>query len=488
MARRRPSVTALIMAAGQGTRLRSKKIKLLHEVAGQPMLAHVVAAARSLRPERLITIVGYQADLVTTALGEAGGTYVLQREQNGTGHAVLQAARAIGKEPGSTLLILNGDVPTLRGSTLRRLVARHRQSGAVLSLLSAEIDDPTGYGRVLRDARGQVLRIVEDRDTQGDEAAIREINCGMYCAEPARLLAALRSIRPDNAQGEYYITDAVRWFIDRGQRVAGIVHHDAAELLGVNTRAELAHAGRRLFGQKALELMDSGVTILDPSRTWIDPRARIGRDSVIHPDVQIEGASVLGEDCVVRSGCRLTDTDVGRGSEIRDHSVCLEARIGNGVTVGPFAHLRPGSVLEDGSKVGNFVELKKTRLGRGSKASHLTYLGDSDIAADCNIGAGTITCNFDGVRKHKTTLGRGVFVGSNSQLVAPVTLGDGAYVAAGSTVTKDVPPNALAIARSRQRNVDGWTTKNAARHADEQPRKAAKRAGTTVQPSRKAKK
>jgi len=458
------SLTVLVLAAGQGKRLRSKTIKLLHPVAGRPMVAHVLDAAGALRPQRLVTVIGHQGDAVREALRESATRFVVQREQLGTGHAVLQAAREI-RAGGGPLLILNGDLPTLRSDTLRRLVTRHRRSGASLSLLTAEIPDPSGYGRVVRDERGRVARIVEDKDATADEARIGEINCGIYCADPARLLAVLRRLRPDNAQGEYYITDAVRELLARGEKVEAIRHADAAELLGVNTREELAAAARTLYARSAARLQEQGVTLLDASRTWIDPRARVGRDTTIFPDVYIEGASSIGEDCVIRPGCRLVDTRVDSGVEIRDHSVLLDSRVGRGAVIGPFAHLRPGSVLEPDAHVGNFVELKKTRLGRGSKANHLTYLGDSEIGAGSNIGAGTITCNYDGKHKHRTVMGRGVFIGSNTQIVAPVTIGDEAYVAAGSTVTEDVPAGALAIARSRQRNVPGWAARQQQRQA-----------------------
>jgi bifunctional UDP-N-acetylglucosamine pyrophosphorylase/glucosamine-1-phosphate N-acetyltransferase len=326
-------------------------------------------------------------------------------------------------------------------------------------VLPAEVEDPTGYGRIVRRA-GAVERVVEHADADRAERAIREVNVGIYCAGAAELLRVLRRLRPDNAQGEYYITDAVRAFIAAGQSVAALLHDDAAELLGVNTRQELAAASRALYSRSAARLQDAGVTLLDPARTWIDPRARIGRDSIVYPGVFIEGESTLGEDCVVGPGCRLIDVRIGAGVEIKDHSVVVESQVGPGAKLGPFAHLRPGSVLEADARVGNFVELKKTRLGRGSKASHLTYLGDAEVGPGCNIGAGTITCNYDGERKHRTVIGRGVFVGSNTQIVAPVHVHDGAYVAAGSTVTEDVPPGALAIARSRQRNVPGWTERN----------------------------
>jgi bifunctional UDP-N-acetylglucosamine pyrophosphorylase/glucosamine-1-phosphate N-acetyltransferase len=461
----RKSLTVLVLAAGKGQRVRSKTIKLLHPVAGQPMVAHVLDVARALKPRRLISVIGHQAEAVRAALTPGCSSFVLQKQQRGTGHAVLQAAREIAGARSSTLLILNGDLPTLRSSTLRMLLRRHEQSKAALSLLTAEIDDPTGYGRIVRDACGRIVRIVEHRDASASEKKIAEINVGIYCASPTTMLNALRRLRPNNAQGEYYITDAVRYLLDRGEKVVAPCHGDAEEVLGVNTRQELARAGATLYSRKADAVQDRGVTLLDARRTWIDPRARIGRDTTIYPDVIIEGATVLGEDCTVYPGCRLVDARIGRGVQIKDHSVVLDSKLGNDVQVGPFAHLRPGSTLEPGARVGNFVELKKSTLGRGSKAGHLSYIGDATIGPDCNIGAGTITCNYDGTHKHPTRLGRGVFIGSDTQLVAPVNLADGAYVAAGSTVTRDVPAGALAIGRGRQRNIDGWVKKQKKKQA-----------------------
>jgi bifunctional UDP-N-acetylglucosamine pyrophosphorylase/glucosamine-1-phosphate N-acetyltransferase len=460
MAKARGALTVLVLAAGKGKRLHSKTIKLLHTVAGRPMVACVLDAALALKPDRLVTVIGYQAEQVREALRDMPTAFALQKQQRGTGHAVLQAAGGIARSRGSALLILNGDLPTLKPSTLRKLLARHRRSGAVLSVLTAELDEPSGYGRVVRDARGNLSRIVEHGDATTQEKKVKEVNCGIYCAEPGELLRILKRIRPDNAQGEYYITDAVAGLLGQNKKVIAVCHGDAEEILGVNTRQELAKSSATLFARKAEQLQNRGVTLLDAGRTRIDPRARIGRDSIIYPDVIIEGATTLGEDCVVRSGCRLVDCRVGRGVEIKDHSVMLESRIGNDVQVGPFAHIRPASVLEAGSRVGNFVELKKTRLGRSSKANHLTYLGDATIGADCNVGAGTITCNYDGEFKHPTIMGRGVFIGSNTELIAPVEVRDGAYVAAGSTVTRDVPAGALAIGRSKQRNIEGWVEKN----------------------------
>jgi len=459
VAANRRQLTVLVLAAGKGKRIRSKTIKLLHGVAGRPMVTHVIEAAQALSPTRLIAVIGHQGEQVREALADAGPSFVVQREQLGTGHAVLQAAPQIRDSGASTLLILNGDLPTLRPSTLRNLISRHRRSGAVLSVLTAEIESPAGYGRIVRDARGNVERIVEHRDATAAERRIREINCGIYCADPTVLLRTLKRVRPDNTQGEYYITDAVQALLRQGKRVIAVCHPDAEEILGVNTRQELAHASRTLYERKAEKLQDAGVTLLDSARTWIDPRARVGRDAVIHPDVVIEGACVIGEDCIIGRGSRIVDSKLGRHVLIKDYSLIYDSSVGNDAQVGPFAHLRPCSIVEADARVGNFVELKKTRLGRGSKASHLTYLGDSTIGPACNIGAGTITCNYDGQSKHPTVLGREVFIGSNTQLVAPVKLGSRAYVAAGTTVTDDVPAGALAIGRSRQRNLEGWTAR-----------------------------
>ncbi len=458
MAAGRAPLTVLLLAAGQGTRLKSKTIKLLHPVAGRPMVSWVARAAGTLRPDRTIAVVGFQGEQVRAALAGDCDDFVEQREQRGTGHAVVQAAPKL-KTARGPLLIVNGDLPNIDPSLLRDLVARHRKTKAALTLVSTDVADPAGYGRIVRDAEGRVSRIVEHKDASAGQRAIPEINCGIYCADGPALMAVLKKIRPNNAQHEYYLTDAVHALITAGSRVEAVKHPVAAEVLGVNTRAELAAAGAALYARKAAALQAGGVTILDPTRTWVDPAAAIGRDTVIYPDVLIEGACKIGEDCVIRSGTRLANMTLGRGVEVKDHCVLQDSRIGDSAQLGPFAHLRPESVVEAGAKVGNFVELKKTRLGPGSKAPHLTYLGDAEIGERCNIGAGTITCNYDGTAKHKTTLGPGVFVGSDTQLVAPVTVGAGAYVAAGTTVTEDVPPGALALSRVRQLNLEGWVAR-----------------------------
>ena len=328
-----------------------------------------------------------------------------------------------------------------------------------MALVTTDLADPAGYGRIVRDAKGRVTCIVEHKDATVEQRRISEINCGIYCADASVLMPLLKKLRPANAQREYYLTDAVHALIAKGAAVVALKHADSEEVLGVNTRAELAAAGATLYSRKATELQESGVTLLDASRTWIDPRAKVGRDTVFYPDVIVEGSCVIGEDCVVRSGSRLAGMVLGRGVEVKDHCVLRDSRIGDNAELGPFAHVRPGSIVEANAHVGNFVELKKTRIGKGSKASHMSYLGDADIGPNCNIGAGTITCNYDGVNKYPTTLGAGVFVGSDSQLVAPVTVGEGAYVAAGTTVTENVPPGALALTRVRQLNLEGWVAR-----------------------------
>jgi bifunctional UDP-N-acetylglucosamine pyrophosphorylase/glucosamine-1-phosphate N-acetyltransferase len=461
MPKNRSPLKVLVLAAGQCKRLRSKTNKLLHPVAGRPMVTQVLDTASALAPDRLVTVIGYQADRMQEALTGQPTRFVLQRDPRGTGHAVLVAARALGTDDRSTLLVLGADMPALRLATVRRLLVRHRRSGAALSLLTAEVADPTGHRRVVRDSRGRVQRVVAHRAASRAEKQVVEIDCGVYCASPAVLVRELKRLTRTDAGGKHHITDTVQGLIERGEKVTAVMHGDPEEILCVNTRQELARATRTLYARKAEELQTSGVTLLDADRTWIDPRARIGRDTVIYPDVYIDGESKLGEDCVVGAGCHLTEMTVGRGVQILDHCVMTDSHIGNGAVVGPFARLRPGAVLETGSKVGNFVELKKTRLGPGSKANHLAYLGDASIGPGCNIGAGTITCNYDGAKKYPTIMGRGVFIGSDTQLVAPVTVGDGAYVGAGATITKDVPAGALALSRVPQKNIEGWVERRA---------------------------
>jgi len=477
VAQAREPVTAIVLAAGMGTRMRSRRIKLLHQVAGRPMVAHVLDAALALRPRQLITVIGHQAEEMRASLSDYEVETVLQKNQRGTGHAVIQAVAAMKSKRRGQMLILNGDLPTLRPATLRSLLSRHKRSGAALTVLTARWQDASGYGRILRGTRGRIQGIVEDRDATKEQLALREINVGIYCADPAKLIPVLTKIRPNNTQGEYYLTDAVHRLIRAGEKVVAVCHNDSEEVLGVNTRAELARASRTLYLRKAEQLLDNGVTVLAPERTWVDSRARIGKDSLLYPDVLLEGPVVLGEGCVVRSGSRIAFSNIGSRVEIKDHSVITESRIGDGVQVGPFAHLRPGSRLDADSKVGNFVELKKTRLRAGVKASHLSYLGDADIGEESNIGAGTITCNYDGVNKHRTVMGKKVFIGSDSQLVAPVSLGDSAYVAAGSTITEDVPPGALAIGRGRQVNKEGWVARQSRK------RRSASKSGKKSQKS-----
>ncbi|MBD3868488.1 MAG: bifunctional UDP-N-acetylglucosamine diphosphorylase/glucosamine-1-phosphate N-acetyltransferase GlmU [Acidobacteria bacterium] len=461
MAPPREPVSAIILAAGMGTRMKSRRIKLLHEVAGRPMVAHVMDCALALRPRQMITVVGHQADAVQAALVGVPTDFVLQKNQRGTGHAVIKAVEELKLRSRGQLLILNGDLPTLRPATLRSLLSRHRRSGAALTVLTARLPDAAGYGRIIRGEHGGIQGIVEDRDATSEQRRIREINVGIYCADPARLLPALAKIRPNNAQREYYLTDAVHRLIRMGEKVVAVCHNDSEEVLGVNSRTELAQATRTVYNRKNDALQQAGVTVLDPARTWVDPRAKIGKDTVLYPDVLLEGPVVLGEGCTVRSGSRIADSRLGSGVMVKDHSVITESQIGDDVQVGPFAHLRPGTRLDNSVKVGNFVEVKKSRLREGVKASHLSYLGDADIGENSNIGAGTITCNYDGVDKHQTILGKNVFIGSDSQLVAPVKLGDDAYVGAGSTITKDVPAGALAVGRGRQFNKEGWAKKKA---------------------------
>lgn len=459
---RRPAV--LILAAGQGKRMRSERIKLLHGLGGGTVISRVVGTARALRSRRIVAVLGVQAEEVRSAIesadrgrGSASVEYCIQREQLGTAHAVLSAERVLAGDKG-TLLILNGDVPLVTPPTLRRLLAYHRRRGSALTVLTTHLDDPRGYGRVVREPDGSLAVIREQADIRGRRAleAIREVNAGLYCAELGGLFQALRATSRRNAQGEYYLPDLVQVLKERGRRVEAMLHPDAEEVLGINTRADLARAARVLWRRRAEALMASGVTVVDPDLTYIDPTVKVGRDTVIYPMTRLEGRTRVGPGSVIHGGVRIVDSILAAGVEVLDHCLILGSSIGKGARVGPFAHLRPGTILGERVRIGNFVETKKAVLGGNAKANHLTYLGDARIGRNVNVGAGTITCNYDGWSKHQTVLEDDVFIGSDTQLVAPVRVGRGAIVGAGSTITRDVPPDALALSRVKQQSVDGW--------------------------------
>lgn len=452
-------IAALILAAGKGTRMKSDLIKVLHEVAGQPMVCWPLAAAREAGAEEMVVVVGHQAEQVQRVLsGEAGLRIALQEEQLGTGHAVACGLPALSGNS-TTVLILCGDTPLLTGVTLQRLALTHHSSKAAVTVLTAKLADPSGYGRIVRDSAGRVQRIVEQKDATPDEAAINEVNSGIYCMELDFLQAHIGSLGSNNAQNEYYLTDLVAVAVAEQRGCAAVVADDTQEIMGVNDRAQLAQAARLLRERINTRLMQDGVTLIDPDCTYIDAGVVIGADTEIWPGCVVRGKTVIGKGCLLESNVQVCDCTLGNKVHLKSGSVLAEAVLHSDVAVGPMAHLRPGTVLHDQVKIGNFVETKKAVLGEGSKASHLTYLGDAEIGREVNVGCGTITCNYDGVNKHRTVIGDNVFVGSDVQLVAPVTVGRGALIAAGTTVTRDVPPDSLAIARTPQVNKEGWCLK-----------------------------
>jgi bifunctional UDP-N-acetylglucosamine pyrophosphorylase/glucosamine-1-phosphate N-acetyltransferase len=445
-----------VLAAGKGMRMRSRLPKVLHSAAGLPLIEHVLRTADTLTPRAVVIVVGHQAEQLQEALAKRLGLrFAVQEPQLGTGHALLQTEPVLEGAKG-TLLLLSGDVPLLRCETLQRLVRTHEERSATATVLTALVQNPDGYGRIVRE-NGRVVAIVEHKDASPQERTITEINSGVYAFDLAPLFSALRSIGSSNAQNEYYLPDLVRIYRSRGLPVETVTVDSADEILGVNSRKELAHVATTLNSRKNDELMAAGVTLVDPATAYIGPDVVVGPDTVIHPGVFLEGATRIGSGCEIHSGVRLVNSSVDDQATIYNFCVIIDSHIAGGAQVGPFAHLRPQSHVSEGAKVGNFVELKKTVLGRGSKASHLTYLGDATIGENVNIGAGTITCNYDGTAKHPTVIEDGAFIGSDSQLIAPVRVGRGAYIAAGSSITDDVPAEALAISRGKQLNKEGWT-------------------------------
>jgi len=447
------AVTAIILAAGEGKRMRSRQPKILHRLCGRPLVGYPMRLARTFA-DRVVMVVPPSADGVAQVAGE-GVLTVVQRERLGTGHAVVQAKDACGE---GTILVLPGDMPLLTVETIERLLNHHKAASAAATLLTAIVDNPAGYGRVLRQ-RGRVARIVEDRDATDDQKKINEIGTSVYCFDARRLWSALAEVRPDNDQGEYYLTDVVAILSRAGATVEAVTVADPSEAQGVNDRKQLAAVAvvqrRRILDR----LMESGVTIVDPASTYVEDTVTIGPDTVVQPQTVIEGATVIGSECVIGAGSHVSGSRLADRVVLKPYSIIEEAAIDEDATLGPFCHLRPGCHIGAGAEIGNFAELKKSRVGKKTKIHHVSYMGDATLGERVNVGAGTITCNYDGQRKHPTVIGDGVFVGTNSSLVAPLTIGEGAYVAAGSVITRDVPPGALALERSPQVVKDGWAAK-----------------------------
>ena len=449
----------VILAAGKGTRMKSALPKVLHRAAGFTLIEHVIRAADALSPASVTVIVGHEAGKVQQAMpARTGLRFAVQQPQLGTGHALLQAEPLLVGATG-TLVLLSGDVPLLRSDTLKTLIATHERQAAAATVLTAVVDSPHGYGRIVRD-EGRITGIVEHKDATDAQKGIREINSGIYAFDIAPLFGALKQIGSANAQGEYYLPDLVTIYGARGLTVETVVARDAREILGVNSRLELAEIGAVLKMTKNEALMESGVTIIDPASVFIDPDVTVGADTTIYPGVYLEGRTVVGSGCVIHSGVRIIDSRIDDGVVVSNFCVITDSHVASGARLGPFAHIRPQSVVGEHAHVGNFVELKKTTLGAGSKANHLSYLGDATIGSKVNVGAGTITCNYDGTAKHPTVIEDGAFIGSDTQLIAPVRVGAGAYVAAGSSITGDVPAGALAISRGTQINKDGWVSRH----------------------------
>jgi len=452
----------VVLAAGKGTRMKSARPKVLHAVAGRPMIAHVLATTAAVAPASTVVVIGHEASAVRQAVaGQPGLTFVVQEPQLGTGHALLITEPVLSKAEG-TLVLLSGDVPLLRPSTVQTLLDRHRKAGAAATVVTTLMADPSGYGRIVRSGQN-IARIVEDRDANPAEREIREINSGIYAFELRGLFDAVRSIARENAQGEYYLPDLVAIFCDRGARVETLCVPDPDEIQGINSRAELAAVSRIVRNQKTAELMAAGVTIEDPATAYIDADVEIGQDTILHPGVSIEGKTTIGAGCEIHSGVRIVNSHVGDRVTVLNHCLITDSRIGADVRIGPFAHLRSETDVRDQARVGNFVEVKKTVLGAGSKSMHHAYLGDATIGEQVNVGAGVITCNYDGVKKHQTVIEDGAFVGSDTQLIAPVTVGKGAYIGTGTTVRHDVPGGALAVSAGKQRNIEGWVEKRKGR-------------------------
>ncbi|WP_055490631.1 bifunctional UDP-N-acetylglucosamine diphosphorylase/glucosamine-1-phosphate N-acetyltransferase GlmU [Streptomyces sp. TP-A0356] len=460
MSANRPAAV-VVLAAGEGTRMKSATPKVLHEICGRSLVGHVLAAARELEPDNLVVVVGHAREKVTEHLTriDPGVRTAVQAEQNGTGHAVRMALEELGGSVEGTVVVVCGDTPLLTGQTLRKLAATHGEDGNAVTVLTAEVPDATGYGRIVRDgASGAVTAIVEHKDADDAQRAIKEINSGVFAFDGQLLADALGKVRTDNSQGEEYLTDVLGILREAGHRVGASVAADHREIAGINNRVQLAEARRILNDRLLTDAMLAGVTIVDPATTWIDVTVAFEQDAIVHPGTQLLGSTRLGEGSEVGPNSRLKDTEVGPGARL-DNTVSDGATVGPQASVGPYAYLRPGTRLGLKAKVGTYVETKNASIGEGTKVPHLSYVGDATVGEYTNIGAASVFVNYDGQDKHHTTVGSHCRTGADNMFVAPVTVGDGAYTAAGSVITKDVPPGSLAVARGQQRNIEGWVAR-----------------------------
>jgi bifunctional UDP-N-acetylglucosamine pyrophosphorylase/glucosamine-1-phosphate N-acetyltransferase len=472
-------LAVVILAAGKGTRLKSTLAKVLHRAGGRPLVEHVVAACAPLKPRKTVVVVGHQAEQVSAVVEPLEAESVLQQPQRGTGHAMQVARRALGGA--KLVVVLPGDAPLIRTGTLRSMIAAHRAANASATILSAVVSDPSGYGRILRKSETAVQAIVEESQLTEEQRDLNEINSSIYCFTLEKLWPALAQVKPNNKHRELYLTDAVAVLAAKNETVLAHVATDSREALGCNTRADLAEVDRIFRERKRADLMNQGVSIQLPETVLIDPDVTAGEDTVLEPAVQLLGKTKIGKRCTIRTGTVLSDMVLGDDVLVEPHCIAAQSRLDDNVIIGPFARLRPGTHLKNGARAGNFVEMKKAVIGEGTKVPHLTYLGDAKVGAKTNIGAGTITCNYDGFGKHPTTIGRGVFIGSDTTLLAPVRIGDGAYVAAGSTITENVPPDGLGIARGRQVNKPRWASRKRRELA------AAEHSSKRARPRRKSK-
>ncbi|MFO7767154.1 MAG: bifunctional UDP-N-acetylglucosamine diphosphorylase/glucosamine-1-phosphate N-acetyltransferase GlmU [Pelovirga sp.] len=447
-------LVAVVLAAGKGTRMRSARPKVLHSLCGRPMLHYPLESARRAGFDQLKVVVGHGADQVKEAFADQPIDWVVQTDQLGTGHALMCAADTLRGYSGP-LLLLCGDVPLMKPETVQKLYAYHQHEEAAVTVLSARMADPYGYGRIIRDSE-QILGIVEERDADEDQRLVTEINSGTYLFDSAFVLSALQGLNKNNAQGEYYLTDVVAAAVAQGRQTRALCVDDPTEVMGINDRRQLAEAEVLMRWKINADLMYAGVTMIDPTTVYIDEGVELGNDTLIHPNVHLHGKTSIGSNCIIEPGVVVTDSRIAAGTHLKAGSVIDASDIGPDSTIGPMAHLRPGSSLSGRNKIGNFVEMKKSILGEGSQASHLTYIGDAEVGRNVNFGCGTITCNYDGVSKHQTTIEDDVFIGSDTQFVAPVHIGRNSLIAAGSTITKDVPADALALSRVDQKNIEGW--------------------------------